>query len=410
MSKSDLDLVIIGAGAAGLGASEAATAAGIEHRVLEASHRTGGRGLTEHLDGVTPIDLGCHWMHSASKNPYVKWADQLGFDYLTTYPQREFHMDGQQFHADGESKLDRYVDTIYERTEEYGGRNEDRALLECFGGDHPYLSWAMYWVSLMHSNDPDQVSLMDAYHYVETGEDYPLKQGYGALISKQGHNCPVELNTQVLSIDWSATPIRIETNHGVLRTQKLILTVSTGVLAANDIVFNPALPDWKQDAINALPLGNYNNLFFSFEPDTFDGREWNIGWSNGEQNAAVQISQFGQPYLFCTTAGRFAWWLEKQGERASEDYLRNILIDLFGSDINKKLKTFKASAWGFDPWFKGAYSSAKPGQWHQREALARPINESIYFAGEATSQDFLNTAHGAYLSGHRAVGELSGDV
>jgi monoamine oxidase len=82
-------------------------------------------------------------------------------------------------------------------------------------------------------------------------------------------------------------------------------------------------------------------------------------------------------------------------------------VDIFGGDIRKGLRQFKVSAWGSDPWIRGAYSSQKPGYTGMRKVLASPHNESLYFAGEATSEDFFNTAHGAYLSGKRAVQELS---
>ena len=72
--KSNYQLLIIGAGAAGIGAAHAARNAGLDVLLVEASHRVGGRGLTEELAPGIPWDLGCHWLHSADINPLTKVA------------------------------------------------------------------------------------------------------------------------------------------------------------------------------------------------------------------------------------------------------------------------------------------------------------------------------------------------
>ena len=118
---------------------------------------------------------------------------------------------------------------------------------------------------------------------------------------------------------------------------------------------------------------------------------------------AIRIRPFGTPCLFTSTGGRFAWWLEKQGPEASRDYLESALVDIFGSNVRSDLGEFKVSAWGFDPWIRGAYSSQKPGSGTPRRDLAEVLDERLQFAGEAVSPEFFNTAHGAYLSGKSAV-------
>ena len=405
--KSEYELLIIGAGAAGLGASELAVSHGLDHLVLEASHRTGGRGLTETLANGAKIDLGCHWLHSASLNPYVICADKLGFEYRTQHPGQEFFIDGRQRQSVPELELE--MEQFYKQVSERGELGNSDSLLDQVSPDSQWFPWLSYWYSLMHSNDIDQVSIQDVVQYNDTGEDWPLHQGYGDLISKQGANCPVQLNTVVKKIDWSGKDIHVDTNKGRLKCNKLIITVSTGILMAGDIEFSPALPDWKQQAIHNLPLGNYNNLFFSYEPGTFENREWHIVYSNQDKSLSIQVGQFKQDYLYACTAGRVAWGLENQGERASEQYFREALVDIFGSDINSRLLQFKASAWGFDPWTKGAYSSLKPGNTNSRQLLSETIEDRILFAGEATSNEFFNTAHGAYLSGQNAIQKIKGE-
>ncbi|MCY3768111.1 MAG: NAD(P)/FAD-dependent oxidoreductase [Gammaproteobacteria bacterium] len=403
---ADYPLVIVGAGAAGLGASEEAARLQVSHLVLEASHRTGGRGLTEYLEGRYPVDLGCHWMHSASRNPYVHWADQYGFEYQREPYHFAMYFQGEWLDPEKNQEYETFVKGFYSSVYDLYRQNPGCSLMEAMDGSSEWAPFLSYYLSLMHSNDVDQVSLADVVEDQDTGEDWPLRDGYGALIARQGRDRPVRLNSPVHQVNWSGKPVRLETGRGTLTAESVLITVSTGVLEANQIRFHPALPAVKLEAVHALPLGNHNYQFFSIHPGMFEEVPENIHYSNGDQSAALRIRPFGMPCLFTSTAGRFAWWLEKQGPEASRDYLTGVLTDLFGGTVTRELRDFKVSAWGYDPWIRGAYSSMKPGCFGMRETLAETVGGCLYFAGEATFPDFVNTAHGAYLSGKRAVREF----
>ena len=198
---ADYPLIIIGAGAAGLGASQYASTRGVRHIVLEASHRIGGRGLTEYLEGSIPVDLGCHWMHCASLNPYVGWADRLGFDYETRSVAYSMHFNGSWLSGEQRREYESFCkDNDIAIGQMYRHNPQASALDAVTDPDSPWMAYYGYWMSLMHSNDMDQVGIVDIVDFRETGEDWPLRQGYGALIARQGESAPVRLNTQVLSI------------------------------------------------------------------------------------------------------------------------------------------------------------------------------------------------------------------
>ena len=172
MKTSDYPLVIIGAGATGLGASEQARELGIEHLVLEASHRTGGRGLTEYLDGGIPVDLGCHWLHCASQNPYVGWADCLGFEYETgtgfdksgSYRYR-MHYHGDWLDDNVQAEYEAYLQGAYAAIRTAYNESPDTPVFDAIDGNSPWTSHFCYWMSLMHSNDIDEVSLRDVIEF-----------------------------------------------------------------------------------------------------------------------------------------------------------------------------------------------------------------------------------------------------
>jgi monoamine oxidase len=404
---SDYPLIIVGAGAAGLGASEFATEQQIEHIVLEASHRIGGRGLTEKLAGDIPIDLGCHWMHCARFNPYVKWADKLGFYYEKNLisDRDTMFFDGKWLNHNDILEYDTYTEQCAKSISSAYEKNKVTSIFDAVNSASKWTQNYFYCLSLGHSNDVDSVSVQDVMEFEETYQDYPVREGFGDLIAAQGKDRPVQLNTEVQKIDWTGNPIKITTNKGMITTDKILLTVSTGVLAADAIEFKPALPENKLEAIHNLQMGNSNYLFFHMDEHAIgDDIGESIHYQKDDVSLNIRIKPFGTPCIFTSTAGRFAWWLEKQGPTAAKDFFTAVLCDVFGAGIKNHLNEFKSSAWGFDPWIRGAYASQQPGYQDLRPVLAEPLNETLFFAGEATSSNFMNTAHGAYLSGKQAIG------
>ena len=211
------------------------------------------------------------------------------------------------------------------------------------------------------------------------------------------------------SIQRGRRPIQVHTNKGRIEAKKVLVTVSTGVLAADQIRFDPPLPDDKVAAIQALPMGNYNNLIF--ELHRFDeALPESVLYQDGEVCLAMNIQPFSKPYVFTCVGGRFAWWLEKQGPAAAQSFFEEALCKAFGNDLSNQLRSFKCSAWGYDPLIRGGYSSALPGRWSARAKLGEPLDSGIFFAGEAVSQSAFNTAHGAYQSGHQAVEDMCWDL
>lgn len=404
--SSNCQLLIVGAGAAGIGAAHAAHLAGIDYKIVEASHRVGGRGLTEELAPGIPWDLGCHWLHSGSINPLAVVADGLGIHYDKDTPTRGFYLHGKRLSAEQETQYRIFSAEVWGKVKALHANGEDVALSELIDLDSPWAPYYTYWQSLMTSHDVDSFSALDLVHYEDTGEDWPVREGYGTLLAQHASSIDVSLNTAVQRIDWSGSDIVVTTNRGTVHAEHVIVTVSTAILAARDIEFYPALPVATQEAISALPLGTYNNFAmlyeeqWPFDADTPD----RIDYSNGDDiNFAFKLRCSDWPYIYCAVAGRQAEWLERQPAAESQDLMMQALTSIFGSDFKKKIVKFKSSAWGNDPLVKGAYSASKPGNADQRKVLAAPVAEKLHFAGEAASEQAFATAHGAWETGRDAV-------
>jgi len=402
---SSLDVAVVGAGAAGLGAGRRLKELGVSFALFEAAHRIGGRGYTEDIAPGVPFDLGCHWLHSASLNPFVAMADAAGFTYRRGTFDRTL-----RFATDwAQSTDDKDCDSFFQRSEaalraaHAAGR--DVAVAEVVERESPWTGLFDYWVSLNTSVDSDQASAVDLYNYRDTGEDWPLKNGYGRLIARLGEGLPIALNAAVTAIDHSGKEIRLTTPKGTVIAKAAIVTVSTGILGGGDIRFTPDLPDGKQRAVADLPLGCHNRIGLLFDHNVFgdDHPRGATVLSGQGEPMSFHIRPFGHNHVHGMTGGRFADWLERADVDASADLAKENLKKAFGSDITKHVVRHLVSAWRGDPWVKGAYSAARPGCAHQRARLAEAVDGRLFFAGEATSEEFFATAHGAYLTGIRAA-------
>lgn len=403
------DLVVVGAGAAGLGAARTAIDLGLQTVVVEAAHRIGGRAYSEEIKPGVPFDLGCHWLHSGSLNPFAAVADRLGVSYV---PRSQWNprlrVEGGWANDHEREGFFRYWDQMDARIETFDGAKEDTSVAELIDRDSPWSEFYDYWTSLMTSSDSDLVSVADMAAYRDTHENWPVTDGYGNLVARFGTDIPVELNSAVEKIERTRAAVKVHTARGIVESKIALVTVSNGVLASEHIRFDPPLPDWKREAISGVRLGNHNRIAVALDGDPLgDEAPVNIIDMGDEVPMLLHVKPYGHPYIVGATGGRFADWLERAGVEASVDHLVSRLKRIFGSSIENAVGRHIVTAWGGDPWTMGAYSACLPGQAHQRDALAAPIDGQLWFAGEATSPDFFSTCHGAYLSGIKAAHDVA---
>lgn len=402
---SEVDVVVVGAGSAGLAAARTARARGLEVALLEAAHRVGGRAFTDVETLGVPFDLGCHWMHSASLNPYVDIADAHGFAYSTDSWPRRVRLEDRWASRDELAERAAFAERCHQAIAAAAESGRDVAVADVTPRDHRWTPIHDFWISLMTSVDADQASVIDLAGYRDTGENWPLADGYGALVARHFADEPVALNARVERLDWGARGVRAETPKGTVRAAAAIVAVSTGVLAAGDIRFEPQLPDWKLEAVAGLPLGSHNRVGIAFDRDVFgtDERGGFTVYGEEPETIAFQIRPFDRDLAVGLVGGRFSAWLERAGPEAMADYAVATLKDVYGADIARHIVRTTCSAWDGDPLVRGAYSCARPGCGGQRAALAKPVGDRLFFAGEATSTEFFSTCHGAYLTGIAAA-------
>jgi monoamine oxidase len=407
---SSVEVAIIGAGAAGLGAANALKNSGLSVLVLEARDRVGGRAHTIMASPDVTFDVGCGWLHSADQNSFVKIAEDLNFEINKSLPPWRERAYGKAFPQDERDDYMRALDAFYDRATkaaieaEQSGRDVPASLfLEPGNRWNPMIDAISTYIN---GCELDSVSLIDMEAYEDTDLNWRVRRGYGALIAAYGATCPLALNCQVTLIDHSAKRIRIETSRGTLTADKVIVTVPTNLIADEAIRFHPPLPA-KVDAARGLPLGLADKVTLALDEPEALPAEGNLRAATMRTAMGTyHIRPFGQPCIEGFFGGRFAQSLEDAGPGALAAESINEIVSCLGNDFRRKLKPLAESRWAHDPFARGSYSHALPGHAGDREMLAAPVDGRLFFAGEATSPEFFSTAHGARDSGERAAEEV----
>ena len=406
----EVDVAIIGAGAAGLGAAHALKDSGRSVIVLEARMRVGGRGHTIMAASDITFDLGCGWLHSADQNSFVPIAEKLNFEIDKTLPPWRERAVGKAFPPKEREDFIQALDEFYDRAEQAakeirkGGRDSAASLcLEPGNRWNPMIDAISTYVN---GCELDQVSILDMDAYEDTNLNWRVRRGYGALMSAYGEGLPLALNCEVTRIDHSGKRVRIETSRGILTAEKTIVTVPTNLIASEAIRFHPALPA-KVDAAAGLPLGLADKVMLALDETSSLPKDGNLrGATMRTEMGTFHLRPFGQPCIEGFFGGRFAKALEDAGDGAIAAQSIDEIAGLLGNDYRRKLKPLAESRWAHDPFARGSYSHALPGHAGKRAVLAAPVAGRLFFAGEATSPNFFSTAHGARDSGERAAGEV----
>jgi len=403
------DVLVIGAGGAGLTAAKELMAAGIPTLVLEARDRIGGRAHTDTSLGI-PWDRGCSWLHSPNVNPWVAYARQNGFDLqVDAYPRHIYDKSRRM----GGAETAGYR-AIEERMEREMLEAAQRGLDIPVAASFTQATLADPWYPLAESAltgwegiEPANFSTLDSFQYIEDGEDHVIARGYGALLAHYAKDVEVRLRTPVSRIRWSARGVAADTSAGAFTARIAIVALPSAVVADGAVIFAPHLPVEVLQAHHDLPLGLLDKVALKFKRNVFpsersellvqrrsDCRGMNFLTRHWDSNTCIGF--YG---------GRFAHEMEAAGEAAAIEHALAELTTMLGGEVRKHFDRGLATAWAADPFARGSYSHCLPGRFGARAVLTRPVGGRLVFAGEHTEQAHYGTLHGAHLSGKRAARE-----
>lgn len=408
----DVDVLVIGAGAAGFGAARELRRAGLTFDIVEARDRVGGRVFTDRSLG-DPFDAGAQFIHWAERNPWREAAQELGVATLDDVMRGgwRIYRGGAQLPDDERLKRRGAFGLFSARLRAAEMQAVDQSFAQLVEGQPAEMRAAAEGLSLFSlGDDPEHASVAD-YAQLWAGDDLIVRDGYGSLVERALASYPVKLSTPVDVVRWDGAGVVARTQRGDIRARAAIITVSVGVLQSGGLRIEPSPPSEILAALDGLRMGAMTKIALAFDGDR-------LGLSSGfdlvdigsAPGALLSTEAWGfeRNLMVAVTGGRFARDLVASGEAAAVDFVLSRVVAMLGADARKHFKAGRLAGWPSDPYALGSYSLAKTGQIRARQALARPIGDRIWIAGEATIAGGAMTAGGATLAGAQAAQEIAG--
>lgn len=408
--SGEVDVLIVGAGVAGLAAAHMLRRSGLTVMVLEARDRIGGRTWTDTATLGLPVDVGAQWLHDGASNPFIPVTKQLGIDLLVSD-----RADGWLF-RDGvrtpKGAVDAYMaasETLMQRAEAALRGSKDVSLAELARGDRWLELVAAQIGAADAAQDADRISIRDLAIGSELEElDHDVVGGLGAMVARWGQDVPVALGKAVTQIDWSGAGVRASGSFGTVRARAAVITAPTSLLAAGRIAFSPALPVETQESFAHLPLGLMLKVSFKLSRrlEGMPAYAVNMGAIDAGLFHGVHFDQL-LPMTTVMFGGTQAWKLEREGQAAAVAAATDVLAGVAGASVRGQIVGSRVSGWGSDPWSLGSYTSPQVGHADARRVYARPVGERLWFAGEAGLSQMPATIGGAQIAGNEAARQIA---
>jgi monoamine oxidase len=402
----EADIVVIGAGAAGIAAARRIQAANRKVIVLEATSQIGGRCITDTTTFDAPFDRGARWIHNPDTNPMIRLARGAGLE-VGPAPLGQKIRVGRRNARAGE--VEELLATLVRANRAIDDASRGRIDVSCASALPKDLGdWAATIEFLLGANatakDLKDVSAIDKIRAQDRSAALACRQGLGTLIAKLGDGLPVSLSTPATRISWSGRDVTVETAAGKIAARAAIITASSNVLTAGSIKFSPDLPKRTLDAASKVSLGSYDHIALALpgNPLGLARDDVVIEQSKDARTAFMIANMAGSSLCSIDVAGAFGRDLSGQGEAAMAAFAVEWLTKLFGSDIAKAVRKSSATRWNAAPFALGAMSAAAPGGQPSRKILMEPVG-SMFLAGEAAHETLWGTVDGAWESGERAA-------
>ncbi len=424
-------VLVIGAGIAGLAAARELQAQGISVTILEGRSRIGGRVYSDRSLNNMPLDMGASWIHGINNNPIYQLAQSGNIQILETdYEEIELY-GNNKFLSDQEQEIiEQRLETILTEAEKIRKKRitqnqADISLRTALDqiiikGDQKLspqqLQELNYAINTTIEHEyADDIDHLSSYYWdtgseVE-GEDVLFPGGYSQITELLAKGLDIKLNQIVKKITSNDQGVVVTTNQGSFSAQKIIITLPLGVLKKGNIEFSPQLPEQKINAINRLGMGVLNKVYLQFSDVFWDKQTHLLGYiatNKGEWAEWLNIYRYTkQPVLLGFNAGSYGKAIELLSDTEIVARAMQTLRQMYGAKIPNAIG-YLITRWQQDPFSYGSYSCMTTGATpRDRKILGEPVNERLFFAGEATSQEYPATVHGAFLSGVEAAKKIN---
>lgn len=448
------DVIVIGAGIAGLEAAHELDSEGMDVMVLETRDRIGGRIWTVNYDD-TSLDLGASWIHGVdmaydsegnmigynitnpNQNPIYKIASANNIAVTTTDGSTEIR------YPSGDVKLSgSYYEIIDDFETYYANVTSNR----------PYHDYTFAEVLTNYTNTSNKCNedkamcnfaIISEYEFDQAGDiaDIPAEsigktqffnnwedqevifpKGYNQIINCLAGGLDIKHAT-VKNVDYEISPVIVSTDKGIFKANYVISTIPLGVLQKNMTeLFDPDFEQNKKNSINNLKMGTLDKTYLILNDDVSpfwgEDNEWAIRVDDWKQDYTydsswrffVDFHKFtDKPILLAFNVGSTAERLENETDDMIKQQIMSALQKTYPNSTipdSEDVKIIRTS-WATEPLSFGSYSFIPvTGTTNDIDELAKPIDDKLFFAGEATSKRYYGTVHGAYISGYDAAQEI----
>lgn len=409
------DVIVVGAGIAGLAAARELVDAGKRVVVVEASSNVGGRLRTNRDLGVA-FDLGASWIHGTQGNPVTQLAKaahaptiELDFEDTAAYDVGGRRWSTQAFAAE-QATFERLLERVAERGERTTSFDTTLTEIDPTWATNRLRSFFMSNYLTFDTGDLDRLSSTLQQEGEEfAGPEVVMSDGYDRIASHLARGLDIVVNAPVRSIRSTGGGVQVQAGETALHATRVIVAVPLGVLKTGSMSFEPALPASKLTAIASVGFNCVDKFLFAWDATFWDDADFlaytpthrdlfgyfvNVNSLVPESNALMSFAYADQ-----ARAGE-----AKTDEQMTAQVMAH-LRDVYGADIPEP-RAMRRSSWGNDPFTCGSYSfTSVDTRMEHFDALAAPVG-ALHFAGEHTNRDYFSTVHGAYLSGRRAAKEI----
>jgi len=405
--SGEVDVAIVGAGAAGIAATRRVAAAGRSYMLLEAHPRIGGRVWSAAGALGVMHDRGAHRISASGRNPLVSLGRLAGLKLIQPAPFRRLYVGAREAR---DSEYDNFTAARHRASRAIVAAGEAGLDLAAARTLPDLADWretvAFALGPLATSKDLEEVSTVDFARADDQPDELVCAGGMGRLLAAAAEPLRVELAAPVTAIDARGRgAVMLETERGALRAGAVIVTASTGVLNAGHIRFEPALPKRTLEALAGLSLGTRDRLIFELPGNPFGfAAEQRVIFKTGDGRSIALVGRAGGTDLaYAEFCGRFGLEMSNAGHATMTDFVSQTLAAHFGAESKKHMGRAEAMRWSREPWILGAASVAAPGSGGNRRVLAEPVHDRIFLAGEALHENWWGTVAGAWVSGERAA-------
>lgn len=417
-------IVVIGAGLAGLTAARELQRQGHEVVIIEARERIGGRIWTSLKWPDMPLDFGATWIHGTQGNPLTKLAEQIKAQRLITSYDRSlaYNTSGKLLSNAEKARMENLSKQVFRVLKQAQDKDTDVSIQQAIKPLMRQLdksSEVYRFINFILSSEIEQeysgsTENLSAHWYDDDkafpGDDALFVQGFRVIPEFLAQGLSIELGQVVKEIQWYQSPVQVITQKTKFIADHVVITLPLGVLQAKSVRFTPELPQSKQTAIAKLGMGVLNKCYLRF-PNVFwsvdvDWLEY-VSAKKGEWTEWVSFKRVANlPILLGFNAADRGREMEAWSDQQIVTNAMQTLRMIYGVGIPEPID-YQITRWATDPFSLGSYSYNRVGTLPEmRQELAAPLKGLVFFAGEASEQNYFATAHGAYLSGLRVAKEI----